>query len=60
MELKDETFEVRIFDLAKSQVHCVLHGHRELIYDLHWVCLPVGGGSDLSSSSTGTHDEVQD
>ena len=60
VELKDETFEIRIFDLAKSQVHCVLHGHRELIYDMHWVSLPVGDGSDQNTGALGSSDPIQD
>ena len=28
------------YDLAKSQLHCVCAGHRDLVYDLCWVRFP--------------------
>ncbi|CAD7945652.1 unnamed protein product [Amoebophrya sp. A120] len=55
VELNDETFELRVFDLAKAQVHCVCQGHRELVYDLSWVTLPStsGGASAGGGPSQG-------
>jgi hypothetical protein len=40
VDLPDDHFEIRIFDLQKAQLHCVCHGHRELVYDMSWVLLP--------------------
>eukprot|EP00392_Amoebophrya_sp_AT5.2_P011588 g11667.t1 len=51
VELPDEGFEIRVFDLAKAQVHCVCHGHRELVYDMAWVACPASGGGSTTAAS---------
>lgn len=43
-----------MFDLAKAQVHCVCHGHRELVYDMAWVACPASGGSTTAAAGQQT------
>ncbi|CAD7958783.1 unnamed protein product [Amoebophrya sp. A25] len=58
VELKDQSFEIRVFDLARQQLHCVCHGHRDLVYDLFWIPNPADGNSAAGARRTGGKEDA--